>query len=433
MPNLSGINGSGTKQYPPDDVLQETLLKYVRRGLKQKEKLARLVEDHQLEISVATLNKIERRLEIPSVRRNRPSQEVAVQAVIDEVEKDIAQNNGPNYVKTQLQQKLILVPRNTIRRVMQQEFPSGPDIRYPGRKKSQVFRTPLSALGPYHEISSDGHEKLGAQALQMGGVGLPIYAFKDKWTAQLLKINVIPNDRTNAAIGHLFLDFVAENGGIGMQMTVDKGSEIGWMLAIQDCLRETFAPNIDLDIYPPHACVKSVHNTIIEAFWRWLKVKRGLSLREHVLRGKNEHIFDEGSILHSHLFNWLFPPLIQAELDEFRQYWNSHKIRFQPEKIMPSGHIPSDAAEYPQLFGGINCFIKVPASTVEDIREVLSAEVGPREQHLSWVTPEFDTFARTIYEMIERPTLTLESSWTVFVQMSDKMDALGQDTWPAME
>ncbi|KAF7301184.1 hypothetical protein MIND_00682900 [Mycena indigotica] len=402
MPNPKGVNGSSVKVYPPDDQLRETLLKYVKRGHTQQQKLERLIEDHQLKISIAVLNKLERRLGIPSVKGSRRvAAEVAAQAVIDELEKDLAQNNGPNYVKMQLQNKLILVPRAIL-----------------AAKKTQIHRTPLSALGPFHEICSDGHEKLGAQALQMGGIGLPIYAFKDKWTAKLLKINVVPNDRTNAAIGHLYLDFVAETSGTGLQMTVDKGSEIGWMLAMQDCLREIFAPNIDPDVYPAHICVKSVHNTVIEAFWRWLKV---------------EHIFSEITVYHRHLFNWIFPSLVQAELDDFRSYWNSHKIRYQADKIMPSGHVPSDAAEHPQLFGGINCFIKVPVATVEDLRAALSDEVGPREQHLRWVSPEFEQFAQTVYESLGRPDLTLASSWDVFSQMSLEIERLGPDMWPEME
>lgn len=57
------------------------------------------------------MNEIERRLEIPSVRRTPAAREVATQAIIDEVEKDIAQGNGPNYVKSKLQDQLLMVRR----------------------------------------------------------------------------------------------------------------------------------------------------------------------------------------------------------------------------------------------------------------------------------------------------------------------------------
>ena len=96
---------------------------------------------------------------------------------------------------------------------MREWQPLGAEHRYPGHKKKKIYRHPLSALGPFHEVSSDGHEKLGKQALKMGDVGLPIYGWKDKWTTYLLKLAVVPNCRTNAAIGHLLLDFLEEIEG----------------------------------------------------------------------------------------------------------------------------------------------------------------------------------------------------------------------------
>ena len=40
----------------------------------------------------------------------------------------------------------------------------------------------LSALSSNHQHHADGHEKLNAQALDMGGVGLNIYGIKDQWS-----------------------------------------------------------------------------------------------------------------------------------------------------------------------------------------------------------------------------------------------------------
>jgi hypothetical protein len=48
----------------------------------------------------------------------------------------------------------------------------------------------------------------------MGDISLPIYAYHDKWSGYLLKIKLLPNSRTAAAIGHLFLDLVAEYNGL---------------------------------------------------------------------------------------------------------------------------------------------------------------------------------------------------------------------------
>jgi hypothetical protein len=95
---------------------------------------------------------------------------------------------------------------------------------------------------------------------------------------------------------------------------MDKGSEIGWQYAIQDALwfmylshhlivltilsRHAFAPNINPEIYPTCRLIKSVHNTIIEAFWHWLKEKMGLNLKAVILVGKDEQIFSPNIEFH---------------------------------------------------------------------------------------------------------------------------------------
>lgn len=116
---------------PSDEILQETLLKYAKQSLTQKEKLVRLQEDLQLSIGYASqpfffpvehdtnsiyisttkLNQIERRLNIPSVRRTAPPAEVAQQVVLDEIDKDIGNFNGPRYIKQKLKDKGIMLPR----------------------------------------------------------------------------------------------------------------------------------------------------------------------------------------------------------------------------------------------------------------------------------------------------------------------------------
>ncbi|KAJ7856075.1 hypothetical protein B0H14DRAFT_2352896, partial [Mycena olivaceomarginata] len=201
---------------------------------------------------------------------------------------------------------------------------------------------------------------------------------------------------------------------VPIQMTMDKGSEIGWQYAIQDALRHTFAPEIDPEIYPVCRLIKSVHNTIIEAFWRWLKEKLGLNLKAMILVGKDQRIFSANVEFHLPLFYWIFVPLLQAKLEEFRIWWNHHRVRPQKEKNMPSGHVPADAFDHPQNFGGLDCLIEVPQTAVDDLRNMMTEDVGPRDTHLSWFTAEFDELAENVYKQIRKPTLSLESAWGVF-------------------
>ncbi|KAJ7511628.1 hypothetical protein B0H11DRAFT_2370583 [Mycena galericulata] len=388
MPNPQGINGTAPKN--------RNLLKYTRQGQSRDDQLTSLHKDFGL----SALRKEKIRLKIPTVRTQKLTVDELTQAVIDEVEKDIT--------------------IDSIRRIMLQYFPDGFDSRFPGRKGRRVARVPLRAHGPYFEVSADGHEKLASPALRMGGVGFSIYGYKDKYTDFVLLLKVYPDVRTSGAGGHIFLDFVEETGYIPIQLTTDKGSEVGWAYAFMSVLREIYAPDIDPTLFPFHVMIKSVHNTVIEGFWRQFKEKSGLNLKDFLLRGKEGHLFNPHDPLHEPLFYWIFAPVIQAELDDFVQWWNNHRMRHQHEKIMPSGRVPSHAMDYPELFGGLDCRIKIPPEAITDLREQLETEEGPKSDFQAWLglTEEFNLRASEVYVAIGEPEIKLANAWDVFVQMA---------------
>jgi hypothetical protein len=124
----------------------------------------------------------------------------------------------------------------------------------------------------------------------------------------------------------------------------------------------------------------------------------------------------------SELFYWVFVSLIQIELDEFRIWWNQHRVRFQADKNMPSGHIPDDALEHPQFHGGLKCLIPVPKEALDEIRSYLTEEVGPREAHLSWYSYEFSASAQDAYEAVGSPEISLNTAWDVFYDISNILE-----------
>ncbi|KAJ7825728.1 hypothetical protein B0H14DRAFT_3725867 [Mycena olivaceomarginata] len=212
-------------------------------------------------------------------------------AVVDEVGKDPTQSRGPDFIQDQLRLKMILPPRDLIRKIMLDKFPDGFDNRFPGKKGKRVTRVPLHALGPYYEVSSDGHEKIAPSALRMGGVGFSIYGFKDKLRT-IFSFSKFTQMSVPEALVGISSSTLYKRQDIPIQLTTDKGSEVGWLYAFMSTLREIYAADIDKDLYPFHVLIKSIHNTVIEGFWRQLKEKLGLNLKDFLLRGKIEHLFN---------------------------------------------------------------------------------------------------------------------------------------------
>ncbi|KAJ7775270.1 hypothetical protein B0H16DRAFT_1449904 [Mycena metata] len=280
---------------------------------------------------------------------------------------------------------------------MLEHFPFGFDNHFPGKKKSVIPRTPLNSNGKFHEVSSDRHEKLGKQALDMGDIGLPIYGYKDKWSDTIPFIQFVPDSRTAAAICHLYPDFIETTGGIPIQMTMDKGSEIGWQYAIQDALRHTFAPDIKPEVYPVCRLIKSVHNTIIEAFWRWFKEKMGPNFKAVILVGKDQRIFSTN--VEFHLGNW-----------------KSSACGGTITVYAPNRTRICLLGTYPQMHLTIH---KTLVALIASLR--FYKEVGPRDVHLSWFTAEFNELAGNIYKQVGKPIISLETAWDVFEKMLQPM------------
>ncbi|KAJ6524658.1 hypothetical protein DFH09DRAFT_1250808 [Mycena vulgaris] len=380
--NSKGTNGAENGTWPEEDVLRASLMEYARNAYALDVRMQKLQEQHGLTIGKTLLKKLNKYFNLPSVRKPLP-REIADQQILNEMADDANKYRGAATVQHHLAMAGYNIPRRIVRETMLLNDPDGVDARYPGRKK--IKRAQLKVHGTWQEIHCDGHEKLGALALRMGGVGLPIYGMKDKWGSEILYLSVIPDDRHSDVIGHVFLDFIEEYGAIPQQITVDKGSETGHIYAIMTGLKTAYAPGIDLGRYPSFVALKSTNNTPIE-----------------ITKGRDEGIFNPNNSIH-------------GELDHFTEMWNSHVIRRQRNKLMPSGVSPNELYSHPEHYGG-RCFaIPVPKDAIDALRGSIKLT---RKAALTWVPEEFDTIAAQVYEMLGSPECSPDTAWTLFSEMA---------------
>ncbi|KAJ7478751.1 hypothetical protein B0H11DRAFT_1664585, partial [Mycena galericulata] len=142
--------------------------------------------------------------------------------------------------------------------------------------------------------------------------------------------------------------------------------------------------------YPEFVALKSTNNTPIESLWHWFQDQCGKNLLVHITKGRDEGIFNPNNQIHVHLFNWIWPPIAQGELDHFTERSNSYIIRCQRNKLMPLEVSPNELYAHPEYYGG-RCFaIPVPQATINAFRDNIRLT---RDAALSWVPAEFDTIA----------------------------------------
>ncbi|KAJ7827961.1 hypothetical protein B0H14DRAFT_3088267 [Mycena olivaceomarginata] len=343
------------------------------------------------------LKALNRQFDVPTARKFKAVEE-ATSAIADIIARDVHQSQGPDTVKKIASLRLNLtVPRY----IFIISRPS--DMRMPGRGKGPKQRSALNAIGIFQEIHTDGHEKLGEKALQMGsGIGIDTYGMRDH-VGKVLWLVVVPNSRLSDTIGHVFLDMVSKYGAISVQVTFDGGSELGWLAAFQTTLREVFAPDLSAEEWKPVVAVKSTSNIPIESTWSYDRKFNGRSMRD-ILEEAESISFREML----ELFRWLWPKIVQIGLDEFVDYFNNKKTRKQRVA-------PNVVFDMPGDYGLENLAIPVAQEAIDELRTLIDTS---REEAYRWVSDEFDALAREVYIQLGCPKLEALSGWAIFNAMA---------------
>lgn len=95
--------------------------------------------------------------------------------------------------------------------------PEGFAIREPTANKKR--RVALKHIGPHHEWSGDGHDKLAK-------IGFPIWGIRDCWSGKWLGLWVVPNNRYKVVIAYLYLKLVLELGGLSFPISFAADSHL---------------------------------------------------------------------------------------------------------------------------------------------------------------------------------------------------------------
>lgn len=196
--------------------------------------------------------------------------------------------------------------------------------------------------------------------------------------------------------------------------------------------RQDAAPEITEDDFISWLQVQSKNNTPIEGFWLWLRAGEGHNVRDVILGGTAR--FNSNDPLHmyapplsyrspaaltdmvtSSVFNWLWPPLVQERLDDFREYWNNHTVRRQKEKDLPSGTSPIHIWSCPTHMRPTarDCRVHVHRDMIRHLHDQIGGEEAHQEAY-QFVTPEFQAEADGAYADLGYPRITLKTAWTVF-------------------
>jgi hypothetical protein len=148
----------------------------------------------------------------------------------------------------------------------------------------------------------------------------------------------------------------------------------------------------------------------------------------HFWNGPGSELYDETNPLHrcvnyssldlgllrctSQLVMWLWPPVIQQELDKFRFQANNRRVRKQKQKSLPSGVSPNIAYTFPEKFGGTDQLQPVDIEVIQEILDQMQAE---KDALADWGIPEdFAQRAQAAFVETRIVEVSVSNIWIVF-------------------
>ena len=310
---------------------EESLVRYYfYRGFEYKEILLLLLQNHDIQMSMATFK---RRLRQYGLRRQLPEYD------IDEA-REFIQNliigpgclQGYRSIWHTLQLRGIRIPRVVVQQLLKELDPEGAEMR----KGHRLRRRRYYNLGPNYSWHCDGYDKLKPY-------GFPLHACIDGWSRKILWLYVTRSNNQPTNVAAYYLDAVEEYGGCPVDLVTDLGTENGTMAAIQSFFRD------DPD---SHRYVPSPQNQRIEAWWAFLRRSNSTWWINFFKDMVDSRALDLASELEMECLWFCFSQLLQTALDGIREHWNTHYIRRSRHDTV-NGR-PDSLYYLPELHGAAN-------------------------------------------------------------------------------
>ncbi|KAM6501724.1 hypothetical protein JOM56_001701 [Amanita muscaria] len=158
-----------------------------------------------------------------------------------------------------------------------------------------------------------------------------------------------------------------------------------------------------------------IHNISAERSWLRLRLDFGDNAVLFFNKGIEEGVYNSDDANHYQLCQWLWPRLLQKELDKFMEFRNGCMMRKDKEKPGPSGMSHNQAFSLPEMWGGRDCLLGLTDENLSMIQE-LKAWLGG-DKLVSFSKPEFSARAQEAYNSLAIVDLTFENVWGVFTAM----------------
>ena len=348
---------------------ERTIRDYFNKGFTYSEILALLQNNHSIQMSIATLK---RRVKAYGLKRRHLDYDVdSIRDHIRTLLDGPGCMGGYRHIWHTLKMRGISVPRSVVEVLLRELDPEGTAERRAHRLRRRTYRN----AGPNDTWHCDGYDKLKP-------FGFPVHACIDGWSRKVLWLHVTRSNNSPHNIAAYYLDAVELLGGCPRKLRTDLGTENGIMASLQ-----SFFQN---DLHS-HRYVPSPRNQRIEAWWSYFRRSRTNWWINFFKDLEDQGTFNPTRELERECLWFCFSPLLQQDLEQLKEHWNTHYIRKSRHDTIPGR--PDSLYYLPESHGGApNLITQVPGNEMEygRVQLVENPGVNEYEQYFQYILTTCD-------------------------------------------
>ena len=284
---------------------EELIRSYCYGGFKYDEIRELLEKNHDINMSIATLKR-----QVKAYGRKRKKPEYDVNEVREKIRGLLdgpGCSGGYRTVWHTLEMQGIRVPRKILQEILKDVDPDGTAERKAHRLQWRTYHN----RGPNDVWHCDGYDKLKP-------FGFPIHGCIDGWSKKMLWLHVTRSNNSPHNIADYYLDAVQHFGGCPQKLVTDLGTENGIVASIQSFFR---------DDVESHRYVPSPRNQRIEGWWSYFRKSRTNWWMNFFKDLEERGVFNQAIELQSECLWFCFASLLQIDIDQVKEHWNTHYIR----------------------------------------------------------------------------------------------------------
>eukprot|EP00112_Aurelia_sp_Birch-Aquarium-sp1_P023636 Seg7107.2 transcript_id=Seg7107.2/GoldUCD/mRNA.D3Y31 product="hypothetical protein" protein_id=Seg7107.2/GoldUCD/D3Y31 len=297
---------------------------YFRNGFGYMEILSLLANYHNINMSLRTLHRILRQL---NLGRKMRIHRCPINRILIEIRRELT-GSGCNIGYREMHQRLISkgfqVDRDSVRIVLKILDPEGVELR----SRHRLRRRRYVAKGPNFIWHIDGNDKLLP-------FGFAIHGAIDGYSRKILWLLISPTSKNPAIIANHFLQLVKRIDGVPIKIRADRGVENSRIAGIQRFLRRNH--NDESAGMGSFIFGKSTSNQRIESWWSYLRRNQLTWWMNFFKDLRDQGFYDDSNPVHVESLRFCFYPILQDELYDVVYHWNHHKIRPVRTAESPSG------------------------------------------------------------------------------------------------